>query len=71
MMCNISQHCVFIIGHAVVRLAKKGRGGPKQWYRRLTESTKHAADNKSYKKHKYSEGNGYSLKRGKWGSNTG
>jgi len=32
----------------------------------LAESTKHASDNKAYRKLKYSEGNSYSLKRGKW-----
>jgi len=40
-------------------------------HRGFTESIKkHTKDNKAHRKHRHSEGNGYSLKRGKWQAGT-
>jgi len=60
----MSQRCVFIIGHVVVKIAKMGA---KQYCAgRLAERAKYADDNQAYRKRKQSEGSCYALKRGKW-----
>jgi len=47
----IFHNAVFIIGHAVVRLAKKGgRGIVAILHGGFPEGVKHAEDNKAYKK---------------------
>jgi len=49
--CDISHRCVFIIGYAVLRLAKKMVANETILHRRLTESAKHAEDKKLIKSH--------------------
>jgi len=56
----MSQHCAFIIGHAVVRVAKKG--SETILHRGTYRKRKHSEGKKAYRKHKQSEDNSYSLK---------
>ena len=52
----------------LVRMAEKGSKTILQ--RDFTESIKNIEDNKAHRKHRHSEGDGYTLRRGKWRAGT-